>query len=199
MSNRDVTISKALSYVLRHGAEKHNVAIDERGYIKVSDLLALQTFKSKKTTLEDITRVVDTNAKKRFALEERDGHLYICATQGHLMARVDTGNLQPLDSTSLPEQIIHGTTQSALAKIRASGGLSRMGRNHVHCTDSVNLTSGFRASSNALIYIDGPRSLQEGIKWYRSANGVVLTPGNADGFVPCSCFCAVTDRAGAPL
>jgi RNA:NAD 2'-phosphotransferase (TPT1/KptA family) len=36
---RDVVLSKALSYVLRHGAEKEGIALDKQGYAIVSDLV----------------------------------------------------------------------------------------------------------------------------------------------------------------
>lgn len=197
--SRDVSISKALSYFLRHGAQKNNLQIDERGFIKVDDLLAHQNLKSKKTTLQDILRVVETNEKKRFALEDRDGVLYICATQGHLMQTVTDGNLRPLHEASLPKQIIHGTRKRALEQIRNSGGLSRMGRNHIHCTSDHNLVSGFRASSDVLIFIDGPQCLRDGIKFYQSSNGVILSPGNEQGVIECKYFVKVTDRNGQPI
>lgn len=49
---------------------------------------------------------------------------------------------------------------------------------------SNKVTSGFRSSSNVLIYIDLPRAMEEGgLKFYRSQNNVILTPGDANGFV----------------
>ena len=197
--SRDVTISKALSYFLRHGAQKSNLEIDDRGFIKVADLLAHQNLKSKKTTLQDILRVVETNEKKRFALEDRNGELYICATQGHLIHTVTEGNLRPRDEASLPKQIIHGTRKRALEQIRKSGGLSKMGRNHIHCTSDHNLVSGFRSTSDTLIYIDGVQCLRDGIKFFQSSNGVILSPGNDQGVIECKYFAKVTDRNGQPI
>lgn len=37
--SRDVSISKALSYVLRHAAEKEGVKIDSQGYANVAELV----------------------------------------------------------------------------------------------------------------------------------------------------------------
>lgn len=44
--------------------------------------------------------------------------------------------------------------------------------------------SGMRKDASILIWVDLRRSLEEGgLKWWRSANGVVLTEGNEDGVV----------------
>lgn len=37
--DRETTISKATSYVLRHGAAKEGVRLDENGYANVADLV----------------------------------------------------------------------------------------------------------------------------------------------------------------
>ena len=37
---------------------------------------------------------------------------------------------------------------------------------------------------NLIIYIDMKKALDDGYKFYRSNNGVILTPGNKDGFLP---------------
>lgn len=37
---REVTTSKAMSYLLRHGAEKEGVKIDEGGWVRVQDMVS---------------------------------------------------------------------------------------------------------------------------------------------------------------
>lgn len=37
---REITISKAMSYLLRHGAEKEGVKIDEGGWVRVQDMVS---------------------------------------------------------------------------------------------------------------------------------------------------------------
>lgn len=51
------------------------------GYVKVSDLLSHAKFKG--VTLVQIQEVVAANDKKRYALSEEDGCLWIRANQGH--------------------------------------------------------------------------------------------------------------------
>lgn len=38
--SRDETVSRAMSYVLRHGAEKEKLKLDEGGYINCADLVS---------------------------------------------------------------------------------------------------------------------------------------------------------------
>lgn len=88
---RPVAISKALSYVLRHAAEREGLKIDAQGYANVADVvciiitrygllmesadntsvgvqLAWRKLKSLQTTFPEIIDAVATSDKKRFAL-----------------------------------------------------------------------------------------------------------------------------------
>jgi 2'-phosphotransferase len=42
---------------------------------------------------------------------------------------------------------------------------------------------GMRKSSQILIYIDAAKAMADGIKFYISSNGVILTEGNEEGFL----------------
>nr|XP_021587484.2 tRNA 2'-phosphotransferase 1 isoform X1 [Ictidomys tridecemlineatus] len=42
---------------------------------------------------------------------------------------------------------------------------------------------GMRPNCEVAVFINGPLALSDGISFFRSANGVILTPGNADGFL----------------
>ncbi|KAE8375628.1 KptA family-domain-containing protein [Aspergillus bertholletiae] len=65
---RDVTVSKALSLLLRHAAEKEGLKLDAQGYAKVADVLAWRKLKSLQVTFPEIVAAVATSDKKRFAL-----------------------------------------------------------------------------------------------------------------------------------
>ncbi|KAL2833204.1 KptA family-domain-containing protein [Aspergillus pseudoustus] len=66
--SREVTVSKALSYLLRHAAEREGLKIDSQGYANVADVLAWRKLKSLKVTFPEIVSAVETSDKKRFAL-----------------------------------------------------------------------------------------------------------------------------------
>ena len=61
-----------------------------------------------------------------------------------------------------------------------------MNRNHIHLAQGIagqNVISGMRNSSQILIYVDLPSALSAGLKFYLSANGVVLSEGDENGFI----------------
>ncbi len=71
-----------------------------------------------------------------------------------------------------------------------------MGRNHVHFAIGLpsesGVISGMRKSAEVYIYIDSARAMAEGIVFFKSSNGVILTAGlGPEGMVPPSCFSQV--------
>lgn len=56
--------------------------------------------------------------------------------------------------------------------------------------------SGMRTTSTILIYLSLPSALSAGIKFWRSANGVILSEGGANGKVGIEFFERVEDRTG---
>jgi 2'-phosphotransferase len=197
---RDIQISKALSYLLRHGAVKERLNIDSDGYVTLSEILQHNRIKTHKATVEDIQRIVDNNDKKRFDVRKResDGSLLICATQGHSLKTITNNNLQLLNDGEYPEYLIHGTTKKNLQLILGSGGLSKMNRNHIHFTSKLisdeASVSGLRNFSTVLIFLDVSKIQQNGIKFYKSLNDVYLSEG-IDGVIPTSFFSKIVDRS----
>ncbi|KAJ2606394.1 tRNA 2'-phosphotransferase [Coemansia sp. RSA 1722] len=190
----EVKLSKTLSYILRHGAAKEGLELREDGSILVSEL---QKYKNLKTaTFEQIKYVVDTNDKKRYALfeeKDKDGNnkWYIRATQGHSI-NIEKPKLIRLTAETIPKEIIHGTTKDKIALIREKG-LSRMDRTHIHFASGLYgdraVVSGMRATSNAFIYIDIEKALQDGIEFYESENNVILSKGlENSGVIPARYF-----------
>ncbi|KAJ4462705.1 putative phosphotransferase KptA/Tpt1 [Paratrimastix pyriformis] len=189
--------SHKLTYILRHGAIKEGVPINHAGQVKVSDLLAHNQFRG--LTPEMLQRVVDTNDKKRFTIENIDGVPYIKAVQGHSMAvEVD---MTPIARAEDVPIAVHGTNLAAWQIIRHQG-LKPMGRLHVHFASGLpredGVISGMRSSSDVLIYLDVRRALADGMALFRSANGVILTAG-LGGVVSPAYFLRVTDRRGQPM
>lgn len=101
--SQDVKLSKLLSFVLRHGADKLGVNLDKSGFAEVEELLKIKEFKN--YSLDDIKRVVETNDKKRFVLESDCGRLRIKACQGHSLKTVE---LEPYLEEFRPELAVHG-------------------------------------------------------------------------------------------
>ncbi len=66
--NKTVALSKALSWITRHGAPKLNLPISTDGYIPVKAILKCQARNMHTYSVEDILHVVETNDKQRFKL-----------------------------------------------------------------------------------------------------------------------------------
>lgn len=190
MAPREVLISKALLYLLRHGAVKEKLPIDSRGYVELTTILNHPRIKTHRATVEEVEKVVAENDKKRFTIETRaDGKQYICANQGHSLDLVTEENLQPLLYGDMPENVYHGTFANKLEAINSSGGLLRMKRNHIHFTSDAEWSQlGIRKTCTVLIYLDLDKCKEQGLEFFRSANGVILTRGDERGMVPASCF-----------
>jgi 2'-phosphotransferase len=173
------------------------------GYVLMSDLLSHQKYKSLGVTLEEIKGIVRNNDKQRFTLaREIDANgkdvVLIRANQGHSIA-VDVEMNPLLSVDQFPNVVIHGTNNEAWKSIRVQG-LSCMGRNHIHMASGKpkedGVISGMRVSSSVLIYIDFENALSSGIKFYKSSNGVILSPGNDLRVIPPQFFLKVEDRHG---
>ncbi|CAD6892922.1 unnamed protein product [Tilletia controversa] len=283
----DTSLSKTLSYLLRHGAQAESLPISPSGWVSVLAVLGRPKVGKLRfpasaaaaegegeegkervgAEVQDVRRVVRESSKKRFQLgwgvlgegkgdevreleveddgeREREGKvLFIRAVQGHSIKEVSSELLLPItpsnlsllhpshplprpsssstttDPTPPPATddgsknfdpstltVVHGTTYPAWERILASGGLNRMGRNHIHLarglpasflqpsssqpqaepetestpTPTPAIISGLRPTSSVILWIDVPRALEEGHPpFYLSENGVVLTPGCA--------------------
>lgn len=175
-TSADVRLSKNLSYILRHGAEKLNLPITSGGCIKLCDLLALQDFRG--VSEADVKRIVENNDKQRFSLDTIDGELMIRANQGHTISSIhDDQLLKRIHSAPL---CVHGTYMRNWDSIYTNG-LKRMSRNHIHfaCdeTNSNQVISGMRSNVEIKIYIDFDLAIKDGIPFYISKNNVILSPG----------------------
>lgn len=139
---------------------------------------------------------------------------FIRAVQGHSIKVDDSQLLKPIDATNLPSLCVHGTYYSALTLILESGGLSKMGRTHIHCAVGLPkasihpetgeeippVLSGMRFNAEVLLFIDVAKGVQDGVKFWRSDNDVILTSGvDGNGVLPMEYVIRVEDaghRAG---
>lgn len=224
----EVQLSKALSYLLRHGAEKEFLSIRPDGFVRLDAVLARPKVQKiampceggpRAPTTEDVEAVVHASDKQRFALvrgtadaPDTPGDVaWIRAVQGHSLARVtDLGNL-PLTPANVHEHLaeeggvryaIHGTDDAAWDRICASHALKRMGRNEIHLARGLpgeaGVISGMRRSCTRLLYVDVGAALADGIAVSLSSNKVVLTRG-IDGELPLRYVYAVRNERGVQV
>ncbi|CCF57140.1 hypothetical protein KAFR_0C01470 [Kazachstania africana CBS 2517] len=179
MDKRDVHISKSLSYLLRHGALKENLLVDNNGYVPVIQLLSHNRLKTHKTTIQDLERVVANNDKQRFKFNE--AHDMLAAVQGHsIEITPDSTTLTPIKNLEqLPNALIHGTNLKNLGLILESGGIKKMDRLHIHLSPGIvgvdkEVISGMRKNSTVLIYLRLGDDLIKNLHLYKSLNNVYL-------------------------
>ncbi|CAC5401248.1 PARP7S [Mytilus coruscus] len=111
----DFQLSKALSYILRHGAEKLGYKMMPGGFLYVEDILKKQKNLCD-YDLEDVKRVVETNDKQRFHMEwdRETGKLKIRANQGHT---IETGS-----SSGFPPNMHPGWQPNTMNTNQYQGG-----------------------------------------------------------------------------
>ena len=184
-------LSKSLSYILRHGAEKEGFSTSSEGFIDVDAILCHRQFKI--YSEDDIRQVVESNEKQRFALRRHpvSHKLQIRANQGHSFEISDL-ELTPITKAEDAPVVVHGTYLSAWNDFISKEGLSRMKRTHIHFAAGVpgddKVISGARSSVEVLIFVDISKALANGFVFYRSANNVILCPGNENGMLPVKYF-----------
>ncbi len=191
-----VHVSKTLTYYLRHNADKAGLHMDEEGYVAVDELQTLRALRT--VTVDEMQDITRTCSKQRFAMRQVDGRWFIRANQGHSLASVSAEAMMARISDPAAHPIVvHGTTRAAWASIRSTG-LNRMTRQHVHFAQGLpgqdHVVSGMRSSSQIMIYLNLPRALADGLPFFLSTNGVILSPGvGTTGTVPMEYFARVVD------
>lgn len=78
-----------------------------------------------------------------------------------------------------------------------------MKRNHIHFATGLpndnKVISGIRQDAEIVIYINLQLALLDGLKFYKSTNGVVLSPGNENGTILPKYFLKVLEKSGKKL
>jgi 2'-phosphotransferase len=151
--------SKRLSYVLRHGAVDHGIAVDAEGWVSVEDVTRLT-----RASLGEMRRIASACPKQRFEIRG-DGRFIRCV-QGHTMPEVQI-SLPPFTHGL----IVHGTTRQAWQTIRVEG-LRAMNRSHIHFAQHADQV---RKGSSVLIWVDAEASTAKGVSFGVASNGIVLT------------------------
>lgn len=170
MDSRELkSISKKLSFALRHHPEAFNLNLDAQGWCSVDDLI--KKFNKQGTGLTEslLKKVVAENDKKRFSFNESG--TYIRANQGHSI-KVELG-YEPIYP---PEFLYHGTAVKNLKSIQKLG-LQKRSRHHVHLS-SDRITArqvGSRHGTPVVLKIQSAEMADAGYIFYLSANGVWLT------------------------
>jgi putative RNA 2'-phosphotransferase len=163
------TISKLLSFVLRHHPELIGLKLDEKGWANVDLLLLQLNAHDKPIDRKLLEYVVETNNKKRFAFNE--DKTLIRASQGHSIA-IELG----LTAQTPPDILFHGTAEKFVASILDTG-LEKRGRQHVHLSQDLQtaIQVGGRHGKPVIFKVFAAEMKSAGYLFYLSENQVWLT------------------------
>lgn len=169
MSKKNKSISKFLSYVLRHNPDKLGITLDENGWTSVTTLLEKINVEPYSLSMQELEDVVATNNKKRFAFN--DGKTKIRASQGHSV-NIDLG-IQPKEP---PSYLYHGTVEKFITSIQEKG-LIKGTRQHVHLSadKETAINVGSRRGKPIILTVKSGEMHAQNHAFYQSENGVWLT------------------------
>ena len=162
------TISKTLSYWLRHAPEAANLDLDHAGWANTGAVLAALDKSGASIGMAELREVVDQNDKNRFELSA-DG-LRIRARQGHSI-KIDA----EWEAAAPPETLYHGTVERFLEPI-FSEGLRPQARHHVHLSPDVETATrvGARRGKPVVLAVAARAMHADGAQFFLSSNGVWL-------------------------
>lgn len=165
------SLSKFLSYVLRHHPEDIDLELDKNGWAEVSELIKKANKHGKSLSRDTLKQIIQHGSKQRFILSEDGKH--IRAGYGHSID-VDL-ELKP---TSPPDTLYHGTAKKKEQSILAEG-IHAGTRNFVHLstTREEARSVGSRHGSPVILTVKAKQMSQKGFDFYQSESepGIWLT------------------------
>ena len=163
------SLSKEVSYALRHAPWEYDLQMDEEGWVLVGQLVAALRKREKWAHISesDLQQMLDLSIKKRF--EMRGGR--IRAFYGHsIPMKIEKEAAVP------PDILYHGTARRFLATIRAQG-LVPGERQYVHLSQDVETAEnvGKRHDARpAILVIDARQAWEDGVEFYHGNEKVWL-------------------------
>jgi putative RNA 2'-phosphotransferase len=177
-AERQKRLSKLLSLILRHEAEKFGLSLDEEGWAGLAELLAAMGLRHewREVSEAEVREVVESSDKQRFEIQ--GGR--IRARYGHSVPQtVRYPEVEP------PEVLYHGTAPESLPAIQVDG-LRSMRRQYVHLSLDVEQARavGQRHSHRPVVLRVRARAAWEaGVKFYQPEARLYLSPAVPAAFV----------------
>ncbi len=170
------SLSKTLSYILRHHPEDFDLEMEIDGTISVNNLIkALQEDdRFENIKFEDIEKLADNDEKNRFTIIDIENEeKRIKANYGHSIEQININYEKIIPS----HYLYHGTTYEYYKKIKKDG-IKKMGRNYVHLSKTINQARkvGKRRSDQPVILeIDALKMHQDGHSFFKTNSDIILT------------------------
>lgn len=163
MNNKMIEDSKYLSYLLRHHPEEAGCCIDNHGWVDVETLI-----KNTKFTLEDLQQIVKKDTRYEFSEDKSK----IRAFHGHSIPGIICE-----EEVIPPDVLYHGTSINNKLKIFQSKFIKKQSRTWVHLSENLKDAKriGKRHGEPVVLFIDTKKMYEDGIKFYKTRDGVYLT------------------------
>lgn len=161
-------LSKYISLILRHKPEEAGITLDSHGWADVKQLIAgiNRKYRIDMSILEEI---VKSDSKQRYSFNS--DKTKIRANQGHsINVDVELKEVEP------PSTLYHGTCTKFYDSI-SKQGIKPQSRLYVHLSsdEKTALNVGRRHGNPVVIVINSRLMYKNGIKFFKSENGVYLT------------------------
>lgn len=165
-----VRLSSFMSKILRHSPDKFKIAVDEKGFADIEELIQgiKKDSRWEEVTRETIESIVETSEKQRFEIKGNK----IRARYGHSFPV-----LQDTTERKLPAFLYHGTNEASLNPIiEQQQGIKPMARQYVHLSETKHFASlaAKRRSNPYLLQIDTEKAAASGTRFYFAGNEVWL-------------------------
>lgn len=165
MNNTDrITLSKKMSYALRHRPEEFGLNMAPDASVLLNDLS-----KALEASTDDILYVVRHDNKGRFTFNPETGRIW--CKHGHTIDGVNP-DLEVVDSSvsDLPKVLYHGTKEKFIKSVMKDG-LKHMDRNFVHLTPSLETARNVadrRSGKSVILKVSTSDLLGSGYTLYKS-------------------------------
>jgi len=162
-----ITVSRFLSFVLRHKPDAAGITLDSKGWAKVDELIE-GVSKTHPITLGLLEKIVETDDKQRYSFNI--DKTLIRANQGHSID-VDV----ELEKVVPPQYLWHGTAEKYVESIENNGLIPKT-RLYVHLSSDIATAQrvGARHGQVVIYRIDALRMYEHGFEFFKSANNVWL-------------------------
>lgn len=155
------TLSKEISYVLRHSPEEYGLVLDEDGWVSLDKLINILRWNDKWESLDksDIEEMILISPRKRHEVLNNK----IRAFYGHsLQKKIIKDKLRP------PQFLYHGTTSNAVENIMLEG-LKPCSRQYVHLSIDIETAVEVgkrRDREPVVLIINAQEAYGEGTEFY---------------------------------
>ena len=164
------TLSKEISYALRHAPDDYDLKLDDEGWVDL-DLLVRKLGEKKEfsgLTPKDVYDMIEMSEKKRHEMIDNK----IRATYGH---SVDKKIIKA--PTTPPDVLYHGTARKFIDKILTEGLIPK-GRQYVHLSEDIEtatIVGKRRDEQPVILKIDTKKASIDGVQFYSEADKIWLS------------------------